>query len=96
VLEFRSFLGKTYWSTGGEVSYIATPFWLPLITKVSFIRAGIGFGVYPVRENFEGGVAEDAWAYYYIANHSISDTFYGIHYILGVSNSYLALETKYL
>lgn len=78
------------------MSYIATPFWLPLITKVSFIRAGIGFGVYPVRENFEGGVAEDAWAYYYIANHSISDTFYGIHYILGVSNSYLALETKYL
>jgi len=95
VLEFRGFLGRTYWSTGGEVSYLATPFWLSLIAKISFLQTGIGFGIYPVREIFEGGVAEDAWAYYYIANHSISDTFYGIQYILGISNTHLALETKY-
>jgi len=95
MLEFRSFLGETYWSTGGEVNYLATPFWFSLIAKISFLRAGIGFGVYPVRENFEGGVAEDELACYCIANHSINDTFYGIQYIVGVSNTHLALETKY-
>jgi len=76
------------------VSYLATPFWFSLITKISSLRAGIGFGVYPVREDFEGGVARDAWAYYYLANHSISDRFYGIQYIVGLSNTQLAVETK--
>lgn len=95
MLEFRSFLGKTYWFTGGEVSYLATPFWLSLIAKISFLRTGIGLGVYPVRENFEGGVAEDAWFYYYVGNHAISDTFYGIQYIVGISNTHLAMEAKY-
>lgn len=95
LLEFSSFLGKTSWSSGGEVDYLATPFWLSLITKISFLRAGIGFGIYSAREKFEGGVAEDEWAYYYVGNHSISDTFYGIQYIVGLSNTHLAMEAKY-
>jgi len=66
-----------------------------MIAKIAFIRAGVGFGIYPVRENFEGGVAEDELAYYYVEDHSASDTFYGIQYIVGISNTRLAIEAKY-
>jgi len=93
--KFSGFLGETVWTEGGNLKYFATPISASILIWDKFLYVGGGAVFYPMREIFEGGIAEDSGFAYYLANSNYTKSYYGGQIMLGLESKGYAIEIRY-